>query len=85
VEKSLLKLITNPYEEIAYHEGAVLRGVNFKWKERSVLMVVKITKRLDGDKVAFIEADSVLGCWEQLAAALYTTKFQLTWRADRYA
>lgn len=85
MEKRAMKLLADPFEELAYHEGAVLRGINFKWKTDSVLMVVKVTKRLDGDLVAFIEGKEFSDCWEMLAASIYTTKFKLTWRKDKYA
>lgn len=83
-DEQILRVMKDPYEEIAYSEGAVLRGISLKWKVDTVLMIVKITKRMDGDLVAFIETSTVTGCWDYLATYLYTKGTPLKWRKDSF-
>jgi len=83
--KSVYKLIADPFEEIAYHEGAVLTGINFKVKPSTVLMMVKARFKDGRNGIVFIECEAFMDCWEFLAEGLYTTSIKLQWREDRYA
>lgn len=84
MEFQLAKFLKAPSEEFAYHNGRVLRGLNFKFKGTSVLLVVKAEGRLDGKVVAFIESDSTIGCLSYLARTLYSNDAPLNYRPDRF-
>lgn len=81
----LNKVLQDPFEELAYNHGYRLRGINFKVKEETWLMVVKAVGRLDGNVVAFIEAETHIGCWEYFATYLYRRGVPLKWRPDKWA
>ncbi len=84
-DDSVKKLMETPDQEVAYCTGYFLRGINMVAKDKTWLMVVKLTGRLDGAKVAFIEANSYLECWEYLASCLYTNSAKLNIRPDKFA
>lgn len=73
-----------PYEEFAWGTGLQLRGLSFKVKENSWLLVVKVTGRLDGNKVAFIETPTMLGCLDYLVTYAYRRHVPLRWMSDRF-
>lgn len=83
--EELMKFLKAPYEEFAWGTGKQLRGLSFKVKENSWLLVVKVTGRLDGNKVAFIETPSMLGCLDYLATYCYRRHVPLRWMDDRFS
>lgn len=83
-EDSIFKLMANPKEEIVWGLGYVVTGINIKYKESTVLLMVKAHGQLGHKKIVFIEAATVWDCWAYLAAACYTTGVMLTWRDDQW-
>lgn len=83
-DEELAKFLKSPYEEFAWGTGLQLRGLSFKVKENSWLLVVKVAGRLDGNRVAFIETPSMLGCIDYLATYTYRQHVPLRWMNDRF-
>lgn len=77
-------LVANPREEVSYGLGYTLDGINIRYKDTTVLMVVKARGQVGGKKVAFIECATAWDCWEYLAAACYSTSVVLQWRDDKW-
>jgi len=82
--EEVVRFLADPYQELAYHHGLVLTGLNFRSKEGSWLLVVKATFRLDGQKVAFIETEDIYHCLEYLATYCYRDNVPLRWSVDKY-
>lgn len=80
----LLNFLGDPAKEFAYFSGWQLRGLNFRAKKKSWLLIVKATDK-DGKRlVAFIEAESMSMCLSYLATYVYKERVPLRWSADRY-
>jgi len=84
LDRKVIKLVESPYEEIAYSTGYVLRGLTFKWKVDTVLMVVKLRGRLDGDVVGFVECKDYITCMAYLADWTYSRNVPLKLRPDKW-
>jgi len=64
--------------------GQPLRGITFKWKETTVLMVVKTYSKQKKPIVGFIECDTYYACWEYLYEYLTKMRVPLKWREDQW-
>jgi hypothetical protein len=82
--ESVDKLMRNPREEVAFGTGYLLRGITLKFKETTVLMMVKVTGTFHDNRIAFIECATAYDCWCFLASACYTTSVKLDWRQDKW-
>ena len=83
--REFLRFVREPADEVAYQDGRILRGYSMKVKENSYLLVVKVTGRLDGHLVAFIESETHIGCFEYWYKSLTTSSAPLRYSRDRYA
>jgi hypothetical protein len=81
----LLKFLGDPAKEFAYFSGWQLRGLNFRPKETSWLLVVKATDNTGKHLVAFIENESMSRCLSYLAMYVYKERVPLRWSVDRYS
>ena len=83
--QGFLNFLENPHEEVAYRVGANLRGFSIKVKPDSYLLIVRITRRLDGHKVAFIELPTLMECFAYFYGSMTTTNPPLKWHNDRFS
>lgn len=83
-DKGFRRFLLNLSEELSYHLGFTLRGFSVKYKEESCLLVVKVTSRLGGAQVAFIEAESLVGCFNYLYQHCTKTNAPLKFRPDKW-
>lgn len=77
--------IMEPNKIFAYNVGVSIRGITFKWKDDSVLMIVKTYDKKNKPIIAFIECYTYYDCWEYLYSYLTKRDVPLKWREDRYA
>lgn len=84
-KSGLTALMREPAEELAFNMGVTLRGLTIKVKPTGYLMVVKITRRIDGHQVCFIEMPTLYDCWDYLYRHYTATNAPLSWRRDNWA
>lgn len=82
--KAFVRFMEDPYQVVAYEEHAILRGLNFRAKEDTWLLIVKLEYRLGGKKVAFIETKSCIECVLYFLEYLTKKNVPLKWRDDKY-
>jgi len=81
---AVVDLMLSVEHEIGWESGAILRGINVKRDKSEYMMVISVLSKDRKALVSFISGSSVYACYEQLAAALYTTSITLRWYPDKY-
>lgn len=84
VPRGLLRFMMYPSEEIAYHTGCRLTGLNFRPDGTHWLMIVKVVDRKKENKIAFVTAPTFYECWDLLYTAVSGDKVTLKWKDDKW-
>lgn len=81
----VMTFIASPQEDFAWSTGQPLRGLNIKWKDDTVLLIVKTWDKRGNPIIAFIECDTLIQCYEYLYEYLHKFNVPLKWKPDQYA
>ena len=83
-QKTVLRFLSDPYQDVAYLMGAKLLGLNLRAKEHSYLLIVKVEDKVKGKLVCFIETETAIGCFAYFVEYLTKERVPLRWREDKY-
>ena len=84
VPRGLLQFIMYPKQELAYHTGCILTGINIRPQAEGWLMVVKVTDRKGEPMVAFVTGRTFYDLWDLLYTAASGDKVTLKWKKDKW-
>lgn len=84
-EKLSLAIWLDTFKEInAWQDRSTLTGLNFKFRQASVLLVVTRTSKKQIKEVAFIESTDCKECLRYLWLHYNTTSAPLNWKVSTY-
>mgnify|MGYP001825031712 CR=1 FL=1 len=83
--KELSDALHKLQQELAYFEGLTLVGINFRFRDDDVLLVVK-ARRGEEALVCFTSAVTAIDALDLFYGHIHSRSYpQVSWKADKYA